>query len=105
MGAGQRHAEDRVRTELALVRRPVQVDQQGIDAGLIGRIEAQELGADAVGHVGNGRQDALAAEPRRVAVPQLDRLVGAGRGAARDRSATDRAVGQHDIDLHGRVAA
>ena len=51
------------------------------------------------------RQDALAAEAGLVAVAQLDRLVGAGRGARRHRRAADRAVGQDDVDLDGRVAA
>ena len=42
-------------------------------------------GRDPVGHVGDRRQHALAAVARLVAVAQLDRLVGAGRGAARHR--------------------
>ena len=68
-------------------------------------IEAVERRGDRLGHVGDRPEHALAAEPRRVAVAQLDRLVGTGRGAGRHRRPTDRAVGQDDVDLDGRVAA
>ena len=50
-------------------------------------------------------QHALAAVARLVAVAQLDRLVGAGRGARRDGRPADRAVGEDDVDLDRRIAA
>ena len=105
MGAGERHAEDGVRAELALVRRPVEVDEQRVDAGLVGRVEPEQLGRDPIDHVGDRGQDALAAEAGLVAVAQLDRLVGAGRGAAGHGRAPDRAVVEDDVDLDRRVAA
>ena len=48
---------------------------------------------------------ALAEIARLVAVAQLDRLMRAGRGARRHPGAAARAVFQHDIDLHRRIAA
>ena len=62
-------------------------------------------GRDRVGDVGDRAEDALAAEARLVAVAQLDRFVGAGRGAGRHRRAPDRAVGEDDVDLDRRIAA
>ena len=50
-------------------------------------------------------QDALAAVAALVAVAQLDRLVGAGRGARRHRRPADRAVAEDDVDLDRRIAA
>ena len=50
-------------------------------------------------------EHALAEIARLVAVAELDRLVGAGRGAGRHRRAAHRAVLEDHIDLDGRVAA
>ena len=63
-----------------------------------------ERRTDPVGHVRDRRQDALAAVAGLVAVPQLDRLVDAGRGAGRHRRPAERAVLGDDVDLDGRVA-
>ena len=90
VGAGERDAEDRVGAERALVRRAVELAQQRVDAGLVGGVEPVQRRADRVGHVGDRAEDALAAEAGLVAVAQLDRLVGAGRGAGRDGRAADR---------------
>ena len=46
VGAGERDAEDRVGAELALVRRAVEVDEQRVDAGLVGRVEAEQRRRD-----------------------------------------------------------
>ena len=51
VGAGERHAEDRVGPERALVGRPVDVDEGGVDAGLVRRVEAQQRRRDDVGDV------------------------------------------------------
>ena len=48
---------------------------------------------------------ALALVARLVAVAQLDRLVGAGGGARRDRRPAHGPVLEHDVDLDRRVAA
>ena len=57
VGAGQGDAEDGVRPELALVRRAVELDERGVDVGLVGGVGAEE-----------GRRDRLA--------DVLDRLAG-----------------------------
>ena len=41
VGAGERHAEDRVGAELGLVGRPVELEQDVVDARLVRRVEAQ----------------------------------------------------------------
>ena len=104
MRAGERHAEDRVRPETALVRRPVEGDERGVDRRLVGGVLALERRSDRLDDVVDGLEDALAAEAGRVAVAQLDRLVGAGRRARRHRGPTDRAVLEDDIDLDRRIA-
>ncbi len=63
-----------------------------------------DLGQRAV-DVGDGLGDALAEVARLVAVAELDGLVDAGAGARGDGGAAERAVGQDDVDLDGRVAA
>lgn len=56
---GDGHTEDRVRAELALVGRAVELLEEVIDLGLLGDDEAglDEGGGDGVVHVGNGLQD------------------------------------------------
>ena len=49
MRARQRHAEDRVRAELALVRRAVEVDQEVVDAGLVDGVQPEQLRGDPLG--------------------------------------------------------
>src|SRR3546814_763798 len=49
-------------------------------------------------------QHALAAIALLVAVAQLDRLVGAGRGAGGHGGAAEGAALQSDVDLDGRIA-
>ena len=65
----------------------------------------EDRGPDPLGHVRDRRQDALAAVAGLVAVPQLDGLVDAGRGAGRDGGPAQRAVLRDDVDLDGGVAA
>ncbi len=83
LGDGQRHAEDGVGTDAALVGRAVELDQRVVDLDLLARVEAgqqvHDLGVDR----GDRLQDALAAVALLVAVAQFDRLVRAGRGARR----------------------
>jgi hypothetical protein len=105
VGDRQRHAQDGVRPELAFVRCAVEVDEDLVDAGLVRGVEPEQLRGDPIDDVADSRPDTLAAVPRRVAVAQLDRLVGAGRGAARDGGPPHRAVDQDDVDLDRRIAA
>jgi hypothetical protein len=104
LGDGQRHAEDGVGAEPALVRRAVERDQGLVDGNLVFRLHAgdgiENLRVDRL----HGAAHALAAITL-AAVAALDRLVRAGRGAGRHRGAADDAVFQQDIDLDGRIAA
>ena len=88
----QRHAQDRVGAQLALVGRAVQLQQPAVDARLVGDVLAQQVGRDEVDDVLDRGQDALAAVAALVAVAQLDRLVGAGRGTRRDGRPAHRTV-------------
>ena len=105
LGAGQRHAEDGVGAEPALVRRAVEIDHDLVDQDLLlDRHVAERLedlavdGLDRLLH-------ALAEIARLVAVAQFDRLMRAGGSARRHRRAAQRAVLQHHIDLDGGIAA
>jgi len=91
--------------EPALVVRAVELDQQPVDAALVLRVHAgqgvEDLAVDRV----HRPADALAAIAALVAVALLHRLVGAGRGARRDRRAAERAVLQHHVHFHRGIAA
>ncbi len=100
----ERDAEDRVRAEASFVRRSVEVDQLPVERLLVEPVEAGELACDLAVHVRDRFRHALAA-PLGAAVAQLDRLVHAGRGAGGHRGAAERAGGELDVDLDGRVAA
>ena len=101
----ERAAEDGVRAEPALPGRPVQVDENAIEHRLIGRVETEERLRDLPVHIGNRGQDTLAEVRRRIAVPELDGLVLAGRRARRHCRAPEPARGEADLDLDGRIAA
>ncbi len=105
LGHRQRHPEDRVRPEPALVRRAVDLDQLGVDHALLGGVVPDQGRADLVQHGLDGVQHALAAVTVRVAVTQFDGFVLAGRRTGRDRRPGQRAVLQRDLDLDGGVAA
>ena len=105
MAHRERHAENGVGAEPALVRRAVELDHDLVDLDLLlDRHAAERLEDLAVDGV-DRLLHALAEIARLVAVAQFDRLMGAGRGARRHRGAADRAVFQHHIDLDGRIAA
>ena len=105
LGAGERHAEDGVGAEPALVLGPVELDQRCIERTLVLRIHAGERIEDFSVDRVDRLLHALAEIAALVAVAQLDRLVRAGRGARGHPRAAHRAVLQHDIDLDRRVAA
>jgi hypothetical protein len=100
----ERHAEDRVRAEPALVRRAVELDQRGVERLLLGRLQAADRVCDLAVRVRDRARHGLAAV-RAVAVPQLDRLVHAGRRAGGNRCTAGRARLELDVDLDGRIAA
>ena len=102
---GERHAEQGVRAERALVRRAVELDQAAVDRCLIARVETLHGRAELGDDVADRPQDALAEVRLRIAVAQLDRLVLAGGSPRRDGGATERARLEDDVDLDRRVAA
>ena len=64
LGHGERDAEYGVGPEPALVRRPVEIDQRGVDRPLVHRFETFHRVGDLAVDVGDGPQDALAPIPR-----------------------------------------
>ena len=105
MGVGQRDAEDRVGAEVLLVLGAVEFDHPLVDGDLIEGVHAAQLVGQLVVDVVDGLQHPLAEVFRLVAVAQFPGLVDAGAGAAGHGRAAERAVGQLDVDLDGRVAA
>ena len=106
-GGVQRRHRDRdagVAAQPALVRRAVEVDQDAVEPGLIGRVAAAQGGGDAVPDVPDGAGDVVAAEGV-AAVAQVHRLAAAGRGAGRRRRAAADAAGQVHLGLDGGAAA
>ena len=79
MRRGERDAEDRVGAEARLVGGAIELDQGRVERGLVGDVGAHDLRGDLVEDVVDRLLHALAAVPRRIAVPQLQRLVLAGR--------------------------
>src|SRR5215218_4660829 len=103
-GGRQRDAEDRVRAEAALVGRAVELDQRGVEAGLVEHVAARDCGGDLAVDVRDRPADALA-EIGVAAVAQLGRLELAGRRAGRDRRAAARAGAELQVHLDCRVPA
>ena len=104
MGRGERHAEDRVGAQPALVRGPVEVDHRLVDAGLVERVHADHGRSEVAVDVSDRLQHALAAVPLAVAVAQLDRFVRAGGRTGRDARRPTSNRGPHR-DGKGRVAS
>ena len=102
-GDGHADADDRVRAEPRLVRRPVQVDHGLVDQPLVVDLVAEQFRLDLVDDALDRAADSLAAVLR-AAVAELDGLEGAGRGSARHPGPPDGPVVQRDLDLEGRVA-
>src|ERR1019366_5654386 len=100
-----RDAQDGVRTQLRLVWGPIELDQGRIDPGLVFGIPADQVRSDLVGDVGDGLEDALAAEAGLVAVAELDRFVRPGRRARWHGRASQRAVVEDHIHLDRGVAS
>ena len=98
-GDGKADTERGVGAEPALVRRAVELDQGGVDGVLVLGVHARERVEDLALDRGDRLQHAFAAVARHVAVAQLDRLVGAGRGAGRHGRAALCAGFEDDVDL------
>ena len=104
-GDGERHAEDGVGAQVALVGRAVELAEQLVDAHLVGGVEALDLGGDDLVHVGHGLGGSLAAVAGGLAVAKLDGLILAGGGARGHVGAADGAGFELDFHLDGGVAA
>jgi hypothetical protein len=110
MGTGSvrgrhRYGQNRVRSQLALVGRSIELDERAIDLHLVDRPEPLQRGRDRFLDVANGFPHALAKVSGRLAVPQLARLVLPRRRAARYRRAAHFAARQRHVRLHRRVAS
>ena len=105
LGDGERHAEDRVCAQLALVVRAVQVDHDLVDEALLRGVEADHLGGDLVDDGVNRLLDALAQVTALVAIAALDSFESTGGGTRGDRCTRERAVLKSNLDLNCGVAA
>ena len=103
-GDGHADADDGVRAEPGLVRRPVQVDQRLVHQPLVVGLVAEQFRLDLVDDALDRPGHRLAAVFR-AAVPELDRLERPGRGPARHPRPADGPVVQRHLDLEGRVTA
>ena len=104
LGGRQRNAENRVRSQSALVGAAVELDHRLVDLQLVLGVHAadciEDLAVDGV----DGLLDALA-KITLAAIAQLDRLVRAGGGARRHCSAAKSTVLKMHIDFNRRIAA
>ena len=103
-GGGEAHAQDRVRTEAALVVGAVEGDERGIEAGLLGGFHAAQRRKNLLVHRPHRLAHTQAAEPPPAIAP-LDRFMAAGGGAGGDGGAPLDTGLQRDVDFHRRVAA
>src|SRR6478752_6601690 len=104
MRDGERHAEDGVGADLALVRRAVQVEHRLVDEPLLAGVVSDDLRTELVDHAEHGLLDTLAAVSLR-AVAELHRLECPGRCTGRNRGATLGTIVEDDLDLDRGVAA
>lgn len=105
MRGSQRDPQQRVGAQAALVLGAVKIDQATVQALLVGRIEVlQRLGDGAVDVV-HRVAHALAQVAGLVAITQLHRFLGTGRGTRRHGRAAERTVVQRDFGLQRGIAA
>ena len=105
LGRRQADAQDGVGAQARLVGRAVQLDQQVVQPALVLGVEARQGVIDFAIDRLDGLQDALAQIAALVAVPLLNRLVGAGGGARGHGGPAHGAIFQHHIDLDRGIAA
>ena len=98
----QRAPEHGVGAEPRFVARPVQLEQRGVYRTLVVGVDAEQGRPELGAHVLDRLRDALA-EPGLAAVPQLERLVDAGRRPRGHRGTAARAALELDVDLDRRV--
>ena len=102
---GKRDAEDGVGTQLLFVGGAVEVDERGVERGLVERVGAAERGGDGFVDGFDRLPDTLAAVTVFVAVAQLPGLVLAGGRSAGHGGAPADAAFEENFDLDRGVAA
>ena len=105
LGAGKRHAEDRVGAQGALVFRAVQGDHRVVDLPLVQAVHADDFRGDFVEDVADGLQDALAEVAFLVPVPEFQHFVFPGRCAGGHGCPSGDPRKQGDFGLDGRIAS
>ena len=103
LGRSERHREDGVGAQVALVWRPVELDHARIELSLLRHVRTLQCSGD-LANVGNGLEDALAGVALLVTVTELDGLVDASRRPARN-SGREHASRRDDVALNGGEAA
>ncbi len=105
-GAGnrQRHAQDRIGTDIALVRRPVDFNHPGVQRTLVKGVHPAKFFRKGGVDVFDCLLDTLAAVPALVSVTKFNCFVCSGRRTRGHRGPAHRPVVQADIHLDGRVA-
>src|ERR1700681_2329461 len=102
---GERHAEQRVRAEVRLVRRTVELDQRAVELALRRCVGAFDRGPDDLVHRADRFEHTLAAVALRIAVALLDRFVRARRSTGRHHRFFYHAERRCDRDRDRRGAA
>ena len=92
----ERHSQDRVRAELAFVRRAVERDHCLVQADLIESVQAGHFFRDDFFHICHGFGNATAEETLFLAVAQFPCLVFPDTRAARDNRAAGAAARESD---------
>ena len=100
-----RHGEERVGAELRLVWRAVELQHRRVDSQLVRGVATAEAGRDRLLDIPNGVPNAFAAVAVSLAVAQLDRLVLARAGAARNSRSAKGAVVENNVGFDGGIAA
>ena len=100
----QTDAQQRIRPEPRLVRRPVERNHRRVDLALILGIKAGQFVGDLAIDGRDRLFDAFAHEAGLVAVTQFNRFIGPCRRARGYGGAAKTAVLQQDIDLNGGVS-
>ena len=105
---GNRHAgaEDRIRTDPALVRRTVERDHRQVDIPLVFGVECPDQHVADLGvHRIHGVDHALAQIPSLVAVAQFYRFMRPGRGTAWHSCTAETPVVEKDVDFDRGIAS
>src|SRR5439155_27013219 len=101
----ERDSQDRVRAELAFVRRAIERNHCLVQADLIESVHAGHLFRDNFFHIRDGFGDATREEALFLAVAQFPRLVFSGARAARHDGAAGRTAGERHYGFDSWITA